>query len=50
MGDKEISVTRELTKFFEETRRGKASELLEYFSKSKPKGEFIVVMKGKDKC
>lgn len=46
IGDREISITRELTKFFEETRRGKVSQILEYFSKQKPRGEFVVVIKG----
>ena len=44
MGDKDIVVARELTKKFEEIRRGKTSEIMEHFSKNKPKGEFIVVI------
>lgn len=43
-GDKEIVVVRELTKKFEEIRRGKAEEILDHFSKNKPRGEFIVVI------
>jgi 16S rRNA (cytidine1402-2'-O)-methyltransferase len=42
-GDREIVLARELTKKFEEIRRGKAGEQLEHFAKQKPKGEFIVI-------
>lgn len=44
MGDREIALARELTKKFEEVRREKTSSLIEHFSKTKPKGEFIVVI------
>ena len=43
VGDREIVVARELTKKFEETRREKASLQLEHFTKTKPKGEFVVI-------
>jgi 16S rRNA (cytidine1402-2'-O)-methyltransferase len=42
--DKEIVVARELTKKFEELKRGKPSDLLLYFQKSKPRGEFVVLI------
>jgi len=35
---------RELTKKFEELKKGRASELLEYFSKGTPRGEFVVLL------
>ena len=41
--DRDIAIARELTKKFEEVKRGKARELLEHFSKEKPRGEFIIV-------
>lgn len=44
MGDREICVSRELTKKFEEIKREKVSSLLEHFTKVKPKGEFIVIV------
>ncbi|MCC7305422.1 MAG: 16S rRNA (cytidine(1402)-2'-O)-methyltransferase [Alphaproteobacteria bacterium] len=45
MGDRDIAVARELTKMFEETRRGKVSEVLEYYkSKGEPKGEIVLVI------
>lgn len=37
-----VSISRELTKTFEETRRGTAQELLEHFSKHKAKGEIVL--------
>ena len=42
-GDKEIAVIRELTKKFEEVKRGSGVTLKEYFAKSKPRGEFVLV-------
>jgi len=44
MGDREIVLTRELTKKFEEVRRDRASVLLEHFSLTRPRGEFIVII------
>ncbi|UCD55205.1 MAG: 16S rRNA (cytidine(1402)-2'-O)-methyltransferase [Candidatus Omnitrophota bacterium] len=44
MGDREIVLTRELTKKFEEVKRERVSALLEYFSGVRPRGEFIVVI------
>lgn len=41
-----LSVSRELTKKFEETRNGNAVQLLEYFNSKAIKGEFVVVIKG----
>lgn len=43
-GDVELVVAREVTKKFEEVRRGKASILLEHFKSCKPRGEFIVII------
>ena len=43
-GDKEIICARELTKKFEEIRRGSAQEILEHFSQKKPRGEIVVVI------
>ena len=43
-GDMEIVLARELTKKFEEIRRGKVSAELENLHKRGPKGEFIVII------
>ena len=42
-----ISVSRELTKLFEETFRGTIKESIKYFEKNKPKGEFVIVLSPK---
>lgn len=44
--DRPISVSRELTKMFEETIRGTAKEVWEHFSINAPKGEFVIVVGG----
>ncbi len=46
-GDRQVSVSRELTKMYEETVRGTLMEVLAHFTKTPPKGEFVVVVAGK---
>ena len=41
-----VSVSRELTKVYEETIRGTLEELAVHFSETKPKGEFVIVVAG----
>jgi 16S rRNA (cytidine1402-2'-O)-methyltransferase len=45
--DRQVSVSRELTKLFEETKNGTISEVIEYFSIGKIKGEIVIVVGGK---
>lgn len=45
--DRPISVSRELTKLYEETLRGTVAEMIEHFTAKPPKGEFVVVVGGK---
>ncbi|MFY0632073.1 MAG: 16S rRNA (cytidine(1402)-2'-O)-methyltransferase [Flavobacteriaceae bacterium] len=45
--DRLISVSRELTKMFEETKRGTAKEVLEYYTKKSAKGEIVIVVEGR---
>jgi len=45
--DRQVSVSRELTKLFEETRRGTAEELLKHFTEVPAKGEIVMVIEGK---
>ncbi|NJB36993.1 16S rRNA (cytidine(1402)-2'-O)-methyltransferase [Croceivirga sp. JEA036] len=45
--DRPISVSRELTKMYEETVRGTVTEVLEHFNTHAPKGEFVLVVGGK---
>ena len=47
LGDRTTVVGRELTKLYEEVIRGNLSDIIMHFSKSKVKGE-IVIMIGKD--
>lgn len=44
LGDREISICREITKIYEETLRMKVSEAIEHFNSKKPKGEFVLVI------
>lgn len=44
LGDREIVCCRELTKKFEEIKRGSAKDILEEFKQHKPRGEFVVVI------
>jgi len=44
-----VSVSRELTKKFEQTVRGTVAEVLEHFRTTDPKGEFVIVLAGKPK-
>ncbi|MBI5473254.1 MAG: 16S rRNA (cytidine(1402)-2'-O)-methyltransferase [Ignavibacteriae bacterium] len=45
-GDRNIVVARELTKKFEEFKRGKVTEVLAQIAASTPKGEFVLVVEG----
>lgn len=45
--DRRISVSRELTKLYEETIRGTIKELLTHFKDKLPKGEFVLVVQAK---
>jgi len=47
-GQRRVSVSRELTKKFEETVNGTLSEVAEHFRNRAPKGEFVVVLEGLD--
>ena len=46
MPERQLCVARELTKKFEEFRRGTASELLAYYQAHPPKGEIVLVISG----
>jgi 16S rRNA (cytidine1402-2'-O)-methyltransferase len=47
--ERKCSVSRELSKVFEETKRGSAQELIIYFSQKPVKGEIVVVIEGQQK-
>lgn len=44
-----MSVSRELTKKFEQTVRGSVAEVLAHFRANEPKGEFVIVLAGRPK-
>ncbi len=43
-GSREIAVCRELTKLFEEIKRGAPLELIDYYSENPPRGEITLVL------
>ena len=46
---RKVSVSRELTKKFEQTVRGTLAEVVEHFREHEPKGEFVIVVAGQPK-
>ncbi len=47
--DRQVSVSRELSKLYEETIRGTAEQVLAHFEAKPPKGEIVMVVEGKKK-
>lgn len=45
--DRQVSVSREISKMFEETINGTIEEVLAHFKVKAPKGEFVIIMEGK---
>ncbi len=45
--EREVSVSREITKKFEQTVRGTLAEVADHFREHEPKGEFVIVLAGK---
>lgn len=45
---RQASVSRELSKLYEETRRGSLQDLLTYFQAHPPRGEMVIVVAGHD--
>lgn len=46
-GDRPCSVSRELTKLFEENKRGSLTEVADYFKSKAVKGEIVLIIAGK---
>ncbi|MCK4679108.1 MAG: 16S rRNA (cytidine(1402)-2'-O)-methyltransferase [Bacteroidales bacterium] len=44
--DRKASISRELTKIFEETQRGTLAELKDYYKGEKIKGEIVIIVEG----
>jgi 16S rRNA (cytidine1402-2'-O)-methyltransferase len=47
--DRNCSVSRELTKIFEENKRGSVAEVCDYFREKTVKGELVIIVAGKSK-
>ncbi len=45
--NRQVSVSRELTKLYEETIRGTTTEVLKHYTNKPPKGEIVIVVGGK---
>ena len=46
LGDRRISLCRELTKIHEEVLRGTISEMIKYYEDKPPKGEYVLIVEG----
>ena len=46
--DRLCSVSRELTKMFEENKRGTLKEVADYFRSKEVKGEVVLIVQGKE--
>jgi len=46
--DRKASVSREISKMYEETVRGNLAELVEHFTTVEPRGEIVIVLAGID--
>lgn len=44
--ERKASVSREISKLFEETKRGTLTELAQYFNEHPPKGEIVIIVAG----
>jgi 16S rRNA (cytidine1402-2'-O)-methyltransferase len=44
--ERRASVSREISKMFEETQRGTLEELIAHFTAQNPKGEIVVIVAG----
>lgn len=49
LGDRKISICRELTKVYEEVIRTTVKQAIEYYDVTNPKGEFVLVVEGYQK-
>ena len=47
--ERQLSVSRELSKLYEGTKRGTAKSVLEHYKNHPPKGEIVLVVSGKSK-
>lgn len=48
IGERNVAAVREISKIYQEVVRGPIPTVLEYFKKKQPKGEFVLLIAGKD--
>jgi 16S rRNA (cytidine1402-2'-O)-methyltransferase len=48
--ERQVCVCRELSKMFEEIKRGTAQEIHDYYAENQPKGEIVIVVEGMPKA
>lgn len=46
LGNRRAAIGRELTKKFEEFKRGTLEEIIEYYEENEPRGEFVIIVEG----
>ena len=46
--DRLATTSREISKIYEDTKRGTLSQLVEHFTETDPRGEFVIVVSGKE--
>ncbi len=46
-GERQISISREISKLYEENKHGSINNVLTYFESKKLKGEFVIIVEGK---
>ena len=46
--EREAATCREISKMYEETKRGTLKELISHFTVNEPKGEFVIIISGKN--
>lgn len=46
--DRLATTSREISKIYEDTKRGTLSQLIEHFTDTDPRGEFVIVVSGKE--
>lgn len=49
LGNRGMALCRELTKKFEETIRMPLADMIEYYNEHEPKGEYVLILEGKDR-
>ncbi|MDR2389553.1 MAG: 16S rRNA (cytidine(1402)-2'-O)-methyltransferase [Tannerellaceae bacterium] len=47
--DRQVSISRELSKQYEETLRGTFDEMSAHFAQNNPRGEFVIIIEGQNK-